>query len=73
MPRTTGRLQTGLNLTFGLRVTSFIRHLLQPTAWAGNFDPSIARTGRLIYPAGYASTLDVQELANVNACPDRRC
>jgi hypothetical protein len=35
---------------------------------AGNFDPSVPQTGRLIYPDGYANTLSVQELADVNAC-----
>ena len=57
-----------LNLTFGLRY-EYHPALAATNGLAGNFDPSIARTGRLIYPAGYANTLDVQELANVNACP----
>ncbi len=56
-----------LNLTFGLR------YELHPAFAAtngltGNFDPSVPLSGRLIYPAGYASTLSVEELANVNAC-----
>lgn len=57
-----------LNLTFGLRY-EYHPPLTATNGLTGNFDPSIPRTGRLIYPAGYASTLDVQELANVNACP----
>lgn len=57
-----------LNVTFGLRY-EYHPPLAATNGLAGNFDPSIARTGRLIYPAGYANTLDVQELANVNACP----
>ncbi len=57
-----------LNLTFGLRY-EFHPALAATNGLAGNFDPSVARTGRLIYPAGYASTLDVLELASVNACP----
>ena len=57
-----------LNLTFGLRY-ELHPALTATNGLAGNFDPSIPQTGRLIYPAGYASTLDVQELANVNACP----
>ncbi len=57
-----------LNLTFGLRY-EFHPALAATNGLSGNFDPSVARTGRLIYPAGYANTLDVQELANVNACP----
>ncbi len=57
-----------LNLTFGIRY-EYHPPLAATNGLAGNFDPSIPRTGRLIYPAGYASTLDAQELANVNACP----
>lgn len=57
-----------LNLTFGLRY-EFHPALAATNGLAGNFDPSVAKTGQLIYPAGYANTLDVQELANVNACP----
>ena len=34
----------------------------------GNFDPSVPLSGKLIYQDGYASTLSVEELANVNAC-----
>lgn len=62
--KATGRL----NLTFGLRY-EFHPALASTNGLAGNFDPSVPRTGRLVYPAGYANTLDVQELANVNACP----
>ena len=39
----------------------------------GNFDPSVPLSGKLIYQDGYASTLSVEELANVNACSYRRC
>ncbi len=56
------------NLNFGLR------YEYHPPFYAldgnlGNFDPSVARSGRLIYPAGAAGLLSVQELANFNACP----
>ncbi|WP_263381588.1 TonB-dependent receptor [Granulicella arctica] len=56
-----------LNLTFG------IRYELHPAFAASNgeianFDPSVAKSGRLIYPDGNASLLSTQELANVNAC-----
>lgn len=64
----TWKATANLNLTLGLRY-EFHPALAATNGLAGNFDPSIARTGRLIYPAGYASSLDVQELANVNACP----
>ncbi len=57
-----------LNLTFGLR------YELHP-AFAdqggniGNFDPSVARSGTLLYPAGFVGNLAPEELANLNACP----
>jgi len=57
-----------LNFNFGLRY-EYHPALSAANGLAGNFDPSIARTGRLIFPAGAAGTLDPQELANVNACP----
>lgn len=67
-------VQDSWKMTERLIVTAGLRYELHPAlastnGLAGNFDPSVARTGRLIYPAGYASALDVQELANVNACP----
>lgn len=57
-----------LTLTFGLR------YELHPAfsstnGQIGNFDPSVAKSGRLIYPAGYANLLSVPELAGFNACP----
>jgi hypothetical protein len=60
-------------VTHKLTLNYGVRYELHPglsasNGLAGNFDPSIPLTGRLIYPAGYASTLSVQELANVNAC-----
>ena len=57
-----------LNITPGLRY-EFHPPLAAADGLAGNFDPSVPRTGRLIYPTGYASALDIQELASVNACP----
>ncbi len=56
-----------LTLNFGLRY-DYHPALIASGGLAGNFDPSVPRSGRLIYPAGYASALNVQELANVNAC-----
>ncbi len=57
-----------LNLNFGLRY-EFHPAFTATNGLTGNFDPSVPRTGRLIYPTGYANTLDIQGLANVNACP----
>ncbi len=61
------KLSSRLNLTFGLR------YELHPGFSAtngniGNFDPSVARSGRVIYPAGYAGLLSVPELQSFNAC-----
>ena len=47
---------------------NFIPPWPRRTALTGNFDPSLPGSGRLIYPTGHASALNVQELANVNAC-----
>ena len=58
---------SNLNLTFGLRY-EFHPAFVSSNGLTGNFDPSIPKSGRLIYPTGYASALNVQELANVNAC-----
>lgn len=62
------RATPNLNVTFG------IRYEYHPAFQAldgnlGNFDPSVAKSGRLIYPAGYADLLSGPELANFNACP----
>lgn len=56
-----------LNLSFGLR------YELHPGFSAtngniGNFDPSVPKSGRLLYPTGYANLLSVPELASFNAC-----
>ncbi|MGB8014058.1 MAG: TonB-dependent receptor [Terriglobales bacterium] len=56
-----------LTLNFGLRY-EFHPAFVASNGLAGNFDPSVPNSGRLIYPDGYASALSVQELANVNAC-----
>jgi carboxypeptidase family protein len=64
----TWRITPKLTLNFGLRY-EFHPAFVATNGLAGNFSPSIPQTGELIYPSGYASTLSVQELANVNACP----
>ncbi len=59
---------SNLTLNFGLRY-ELHPAFVSANGLTGNFDPSIPRTGQLIYPAGFSSSLDVQALANVNACP----
>ncbi len=56
-----------LNLTFGLRY-EFHPAFSTNSGALGNFDPSVAKSGRIIYNAGQVAKLDPQELANVNAC-----
>ncbi len=56
-----------LNLTFGLRY-EFHPAFATSSGALGNFDPSVAKSGRIIYNAGQAAKLDPEELANVNAC-----
>jgi hypothetical protein len=56
-----------LNLNFGLRY-EYHPALAASNGLTGNFDPSVPLSGRLIYPAGHANSLSVEELANVNAC-----
>ncbi len=56
-----------LSLTFGVRY-EFHPAFAATNGLTGNFDPSVPKSGRLIYPAGHAAALNIQELANVNAC-----
>ncbi len=56
-----------LNLNFGVRY-EYHPALASTNGLVGNFDPSVPLSGKLIYQDGYASTLSVEELANVNAC-----
>lgn len=48
-----------LNLTFGLRY-EFHPAFASSFGNIGNFDPSVAKSGRLIYPDGYASQLSTR-------------
>lgn len=57
-----------LNLTFGLRY-ELHPPFSDPAGNIGNFDPSVAKSGELLYPAGHADRLSPEELANFNACP----
>ena len=56
-----------LNLTFGLRY-EFHPAFSTGSGALGNFDPTVPKSGRIVYNAGQAAHLDAQELANVNAC-----
>jgi len=56
-----------LNITFGLRY-EFHPAFSTNTIAIGNFDPSVAKSGRVVYNAGHAAQLDPQELASFNAC-----
>ncbi len=58
---------SNLTLTFGLRY-EYHPAFSSSNGEIANFDPSVAKSGRLIYPNGYAGLLSTQELANVNAC-----
>ncbi|GAA3758956.1 TonB-dependent receptor [Terriglobus aquaticus] len=57
-----------LNVNFGLRY-EYHPPLAAAGGLAGNFDPSVPRTGRIIYPTGAEGTLAAEELASFNACP----
>ena len=59
--------------TPNLTINYGLRYELHPPLYAtngltGNFDPSVPKSGTLIYQDGYASSLSVEELASVNAC-----
>ena len=61
------KLTSNLTLNYGLR------YELQPGYYdvhgdIGNLDPSIAKSGAVIYPAGYSKLLASSFLASANAC-----
>ena len=65
--------QDSWKATPNLTLSYGVRYELHPPLYAtnglsGNFDPTVPKSGTLIYQAGYANTLSVQELASVNAC-----
>jgi hypothetical protein len=62
------RATPNLNITLGLRY-EYHPPFSALDGNLGNFDPSVSRSGRLIYPAGHADLLSAPELANFNACP----
>ena len=61
------KLNSNFTLTYGLR------YELHPGYFdvhgdTGNFDPTIAKSGAVIYPTGYSSLLSTSFLASANAC-----
>ncbi len=61
------KVSNRLTLSYGLR------YELHPGYFdahgdIGNFDPSVAKSGAVIYPAGYAKILNADFLASANAC-----
>ena len=57
-----------LTLTYGLR-WEFHPAYHDPSGNIGNFDPSVPRSGRVVYPDGKQALLSAGFLANFNACP----
>jgi len=62
------RVNENLTLEFGLRF-EFHPGYQDASGNIGNFDPSVARSGAVIYPDGKASLLAPGYLASFNACP----
>jgi hypothetical protein len=56
-----------LTFSFGVRY-EYDPAMHSTTGTIGNFDPSVASTGAVIYPAGYANMLDAPYLAQFDAC-----
>jgi hypothetical protein len=61
------RVTHKLTFSFGVRY-EFDPAMHDTTGTIGNFDPSVATTGAVIYPVGYANMLDAPYLAQFDAC-----
>ncbi|MGD0292347.1 MAG: carboxypeptidase regulatory-like domain-containing protein [Terracidiphilus sp.] len=61
------RIAPKLTLSFGVRY-EYDPAMHSATGTIGNFDPSVASTGAVIYPAGYTNMLDAPYLAQFDAC-----
>jgi len=61
------RIRPNLTLSYGLRY-EYHPAFHDTQGDIGNFDPSVATTGAVIYPDGNASKLDASYLANFDAC-----
>jgi len=57
-----------LTLTYGLRYELHPGYF-DPNGDIGNFDPSVAGSGAVIYPDGKSALLSLPFLASANACP----
>jgi hypothetical protein len=58
-----------LTLSYGLRY-EYHPGYQDASGNIGNFDPTVAKSGQVIYPDGKASLLDPGFLASFNACPN---
>ena len=63
------RVSSKLTLEYGLRF-EFHPGYTDASGNIGNFDPSYARSGALIYPDGHADLLATGYLQSANACPE---
>jgi hypothetical protein len=61
------RIAPRFTLSYGVRY-EFDPAMHDTTGTIGNFDPSVATTGAVIYPSGYANKLDATFLAQFDGC-----
>jgi hypothetical protein len=61
------RATDNLTLSYGLRY-EFHPAYHDPSGNIGNFDPSVAKSGRVVYPAGKGSLVSTDYLASFNSC-----
>lgn len=62
------RVSQKLTLEYGVR-WDYAPPFHDQFGYIGNFDPSVAKTGKVIYPTGYGNLLAPEFLISVNACP----
>ncbi len=62
------RVSPNLTLEYGIRF-EYHPGYVDASGNIGNFDPSYARTGAVVYPDGHASLLSPGYLQSANACP----
>ncbi len=61
------RVSDRLTLSYGLRY-EYHPAYHDPTGNIGNFDPSIAKSGRVVYPDGFGSLVSQDYLKSFNSC-----